>query len=280
MTAIFEFLSYGFGRNALFGALLVGTVCSVIGVFVILRGLAFAGAGIAHAAFGGVALGFLLGVDPLITAIVFCVGTAGLIQLTGKKANLGQDTAIGIFFALTMALGVLFIGFMRRYDARLYGYLFGNILGVTEQSLVIMAALTVVVLIVTGLFYKEFKFLTFDEEMAQASGLPTGILGAIQLGLLALVVVVSIKAVGVILVEALLVIPAATAYQLTNRYGMMFILSWVSAIVACIVGLILSYLLGVPSGATIVLVAGLGFGLATVLSPKKRRCKICGKQLS
>ncbi len=179
-----------------------------------------------------------------------------------------------------MALGVLFIGFMRRYDARLYGYLFGNILGVTAQSLVIMAALTVAVLIFTGLFYKEFKFLAFDEEMAQASGLPTGLLGALQLGLLALVVVVSIKAVGVILVEALLVIPAATAYQLTNRYGMMFILSWVSAIGACIIGLILSYLLGVPSGATIVLVAGFGFGLATVLSPKRRRCKICGKKLS
>lgn len=280
MTAMLDFLSYGFVRNALMGSLLVGTVCSLIGVFVVLRGLAFAGAGIAHAAFGGVALGFLLGVDPLLTAIVFCLVTAGLIQVTGKRTSLRQDTAIGIFFAFTMALGVLFIGFMRRYDARIYGYLFGNILGVTSGNLLIMAGLTGIMLLFIGFFYKEFKFLAFDEEMAQASGLPTGVLGGLQLGLVALVVVVSIKAVGVILVEALLVIPAATAYQLTNRYGMMFFLSWLVAIGACCIGLILSYLLGVPSGATIVLVAAVGFGLAAIFSPKRRRCKVCGKKLS
>ncbi|MGQ9678038.1 MAG: metal ABC transporter permease [bacterium] len=275
-----EFLTYGFIRNALLGSILGATACSLIGVFVVLRGLAFAGAGIAHAAFGGVALGFLLGFDPLITAILFCLATAGLIQVTGRRANLRPDTAMGIFFACTMALGILFIGFMRRYDARLYGYLFGNILGVTPGNLKIMAGLTVVVCLLVLLFYKEFKFLAFDEEMAQASGLPTSALNLLQLGLIALVVVVSIKAVGVILVEALLVIPAATAYQLTRRYGMMFFLSWLSAICSCVIGLVLSYLLRVPSGATIVIVSAGLFALATVLSPKKRRCKVCGKMLA
>lgn len=278
VTIMPEILSFGFIRNAILGSFLVATVCSVIGVFVVLRGLAFAGAGIAHAAFGGVALGFVLGIDPLLSAILFCLGTAGLISLTGTKANLRQDTAIGIFFSWTMALGVIFIGLMRRYDARVYGYLFGNLLGVTRGNIILMLALSAVVLLVVILFYKEFKFLAFDEEMAQAVGLPRGALNALQLGLIALTVVVSIKASGIILVEALLVIPAATAYQLTNRYGMMFVLSWLSAVLASISGLLLSYYLSIASGAAIVMVSALLFALAAIFSPKRRKCKVCGRE--
>lgn len=271
-----ELLSLGFMRNALLGAVLVTTVCSVIGVFVVLRGLAFAGAGVAHAAFAGVALGFLLRVDPLLTAILFCLATALLIQISGRRAGVRPDVSIGVFFAFTMALGVVFVGLLRRYDARLFGYLFGSVLGVTEGNLRLMSGLTMIVLATVGALYKELKFLTFDEEMAAASGLNTGILSALLLGLLALAVVVSIKAVGIVLVEALLVIPAATAYQLTNRYGMMFVLSWLSGLVACVSGLAVSYWLSLPSGAAIVIVATLLFAAAVVLSPKRRRCRICG----
>ncbi len=273
-----EMLSFGFIRNAILGSVLVATVGSVIGVFVVLRGLAFAGAGIAHAAFGGVALGFLLGIDPLLSAILFCLGTAGLISLTGTKANLRQDTATGIFFSWTMALGVIFLGLMKRYDTRVYGYLFGNLLGVTKGNIILMAILTLFVIMLVLLFYKEFKLLAFDEEMAQAGGLPTGWLNGLQLGLIALTVVVSIKAVGIILIEALLVIPAATAYQLTNRYGMMFVLSWILSVGASLGGLVLSYLLNLPSGATIVMVAALLFALAAIFSPKRRKCRVCGRE--
>ncbi len=274
-----ELLGYGFMRNALLGSLLVATVCSIVGVFIVLRGLAFAGAGIAHAAFGGVALGFLLGIDPLLTAIVFCLFTAGLVQVTRRSAQLRHDTAVGIFFAFTMALGVLFVGFMRRYDARLYGFLFGNLLGVSKSDIVMMAGLTILVIVVVLLLYKEFKFLAFDEVMAEASGLPTALLSGLQLALIALTVVVSIKAVGIILVEALLVIPAATAYQLTSRYGTMFLLSWLAAVVACLLGLFLSYLIGVPSGATIVIVATILFALAAIFSPRRKKCPVCGKEV-
>ncbi len=274
-----ELLGYGFMRNALLGSLLVATVCSIVGVFIVLRGLAFAGVGIAHAAFGGVALGFLLGIDPLLTAIVFCLFTAGLVQVTRRSAQLRHDTAVGIFFAFTMALGVLFVGFMRRYDARLYGFLFGNLLGVSKSDIVMMAGLTILVIVVVLLLYKEFKFLAFDEVMAEASGLPTALLSGLQLALIALTVVVSIKAVGIILVEALLVIPAATAYQLTSRYGTMFLLSWLAAVVACLLGLFLSYLIGVPSGATIVIVAIILFALAAVFSPRRKKCPVCGKEV-
>lgn len=275
-----DFLQFGFVRNALAGSVVAATVCSVIGVFVIVRGLTFAGAGLAHAAFGGVALGFLLGIDPLLTAVVFCAGTALLIQFAARRAELKSDAAIGIFLAFTMALGVLFIGLIRRYDARLFGYLFGNVLGVTGANLVLMLALAVLVLVVTGVLYKELKFLCFDEEMAQASGLPTTLLSGVLLVLLAATVVVSVKAVGIILVEALLIIPAATAYQLTSRFGMMFVLSWLAAVVSCVAGLVVSYYLAVPSGAAIVIIATMLFGLAALLSPKRRKCRVCGREWS
>lgn len=275
-----EFLRYGFMQRALVSAVLVGTTCSVIGVFVVLRGMAFAGSGLAHAAFGGVALGFLVGMNPLVAAVLFCLGTAGLIHSAGQRGRLSTDSAIGIFFAFAMALGVLFIGLSRRYDARVYGYLFGNVLGVTPGNLVLSAALGLVVLGAVALFYKEFQFVAFDEEMAQASGLPTRALSALLLGLLALTVVLSIRSVGIILVEALLVTPAATAYQLTNRYGLMFVLSWLAGVVACVVGLVVSYYLQVPSGAAIVIVSTLLFGLAALFSPKRRPCKACGRVAS
>ncbi len=272
-----EVLGFGFIRNAFLGAFLVATVCSLIGVFVVLRGLAFAGAGIAHSAFAGVALGFLLGVDPLLTAIGFCLVAAFLIQLTGSRANLRQDTAIGIFLSWTMALGVMLIGLMRRYDARIFGYLFGNILGVSRGNIMLMSGLTLLVVILLFVFYKEFKFIAFDEEMAQAAGLPIGLFNTVQLGLIALTVVVAIRAVGIILVEALLVIPAAIAYQLTSRYGMMFVLSWITAVVASWGGLALSYIFNLPSGATIVMLTALFFAVAAIFSPKRRRCRICGR---
>ena len=270
-----DFLHFEFMQRALLGSIVVGTTCSFIGVFVVLRGMAFAGSGLAHAAFGGVALGFLLAVNPLFTAVIFCLGTAGLIQIAGRRAQIRLDTAIGIFFAFTMALGVVFIGLMKRYDARVYGYLFGNVLGITPGNLWAMLGLAAVVIGTIVVLYKEFKFLSFDEETAQASGLPTAVLSFLLLVLLALTVVVSLKAVGIILVEALLVLPAATAYQLTNRYGMMFLLSWVAGVAASAVGLVVSYYLEIPSGAAIVIAATVLFGLATLVSPKRRPCKEC-----
>lgn len=273
-----DFLGAAFMQRALVASLLVGVTCSVIGVFVVLRGMAFVGSGLAHAAFGGVSLGFLLGINPLFTAILFCLGTAGLIQVTSRQAQLRLDAAIGVFFAFTMALGVLFIGLLRRYDARVYGYLFGSILGVRGRDLPMIGLLSALVLGFVLLYYKELKFLCFDEEIARASGLHTSLLSGLLLGLMALTVVISLKAVGTILVSALLVTPAATAYQLTTRYRMMFVLSVGAGILSCILGLVASYYLGVPSGATIVVIATLLFGIATLFSPKRRPCKVCGKE--
>ncbi|MHB8765750.1 MAG: metal ABC transporter permease [Deferrisomatales bacterium] len=264
---------YEFVQRALLASLLVGTSCSLVGVFVVLRGLAFIGAGISHAAFGGVALGFLLGWNPLFTAVGFCLATTGAIHATSQAGRIQMDAAIGIFYALTMALGVLFVGLMRSYDARLYGYLFGNILSVTPTDLGIIATLTAVVAATVGLLFKEFQLLSFDPEMAEALGLPAGPLSFVMLLLVSLTIVLSLDAVGVMLVFALIVTPASAAYQLTYDYRRLFALSVLFGNLSCFVGLVLSYWFDVPSGATIVLTATALFFTCLWLSPKRRAPK-------
>lgn len=269
-----EILSYTFMQRALLASVLIGTVSAVIGVYVVLRGLAFIGAGIAHASFGGVALGFLLGINPLLTAVVFCLLTAWGIAWTSQRAEVKEDTAIGVFFAATMALGILFIGLMRGYNVDLFGYLFGSVLAVTRQDLWLSLLLGAGVLLIVGLFFKELLFITFDPEMARVSGLPAGALYVLLLSLMALTIVLSIKVVGIILVSALIVIPAAAAYQLTEDFRRMMLLAVVIGNLSAIVGLFLSYGLNTASGATMVLTATLIFFLSALLSPRRRRARV------
>ena len=269
-----EILSYTFMQRALLASVLIGTVSAVIGVYVVLRGLSFIGAGIAHASFGGVALGFLLGINPLLTAVVFCLLTAWGIAWTSRRAEVKEDTAIGIFFAATMALGILFIGLMRGYNVDLFGYLFGSVLAVTRLDLWLSLLLGAGVLLIVGLFFKELLFITFDPEMARVSGLPAGAIYVLLLSLMALTIVLSIKVVGIILVSALIVIPAAAAYQLTEDFRRMMLLAVVIGNLSAIVGLFLSYGLNTASGATMVLTATLIFFLSALLSPRRQRARV------
>jgi ABC-type Mn2+/Zn2+ transport system permease subunit len=266
-----DILSYTFMQRALVASLLIGTVTSVIGVYVVLRGLAFIGAGIAHASFGGVALGFLLGVNPVASAVVFCLCTAWAIAFTSERAEIKEDTAIGIFFAATMALGVLFIGLMGEYNVDLFGYLFGSVLSVTSSDLWMSSILGAAVLVIIALFFKELLFITFDQEMAQVSGLPAKGLYALLLSIMALTIVLSIKVVGIILVSAMIIIPAASAYQLTEDFRTMMGLSALIGNVSAVTGLLLSYRLDTASGATMVLTATVIFFLSALLSPRRRQ---------
>jgi ABC-type Mn2+/Zn2+ transport system permease subunit len=266
-----EMLGYGFVQRALLASALVGTSCSIVGVYVVLRGLAFIGDGIAHAAFAGVALGFLVGQNPMVVAIVFCLSVTGAIHATSRAGKLKMDSSIGVFYALTMALGILFIGLHRHYDPRLYGYLFGNILTVTPTDLKIILALTAVVGLTVVSLFKEFQVLSFDPEMAEALGLPARLLSFLMLLLVSLTIVVSLQAVGAMLAFALIIIPATAAYQLTYSYRALFFLSILFGNVSCLLGLVLSYYFDLPSGATIVLTAAALFFLALLFSPKRRR---------
>jgi len=257
-------------QRALVASVIIGAVCAVIGVYVVLRGLAFIGAGIAHASFGGVALGFLLGINPLATAVIFCLATALGIAFVTKQGEVKEDTAIGIFFASTMAFGVLLIGLMKGYNVDLFGYLFGSILAVTPTDLWMSGLLGIAVLSTVSLFYKELLFITFDPETAEAVGLPVTRLYFLLVGLIALTVVLSIKVVGIVLVSALLVTPAAAAYQWTDDFRKMMWLSMAIGVGTTVSGLFLSYWLNTASGATIVLLSTAVFFASTLLSPRRR----------
>lgn len=255
MPELEELFSLAFMQRAFIVALLTGTVTALVGSYVVLRGLAFIGASIAHASFGGVVLGLLLGWNPLATAILFCAATGLGIASVSEGRRIREDTAIGIFFAATMALGIFLIGFLHDYVMNVFSFLFGDILAVTPQDLWMTLGLTLGVLATVTLFYKEFLLITFDAETARSEGFPVEALHALFIVLIALTVVLSLKVVGIILVSALLVIPAATAQQLARNFRMLQGLAVTLSIIANIGGLLLSYFLDTPSGATIVLLA-------------------------
>ena len=257
-------------QRAFAAGAILAVVLPMISFFVVLRRFSFIGVGVAHSAFGGVALGSLLGVSPVGTAIPFAVGVANVIGVVSRRGRLGIDTAIGIFFSLTMALGILFIGLSDAYNVDLFGYLFGNILAVTSADLALSAGLGALVMAVLLLLFKEFLFTAYDPEVARASGLPVERLDHLLLTLLALAVVLSIKVVGIVLVSALLVIPGATALQLTRRYVAAVLLSIVTGLLSTLGGLVLSYYADLASGATIVAVAAFLFFLALLARPRRR----------
>jgi len=265
-----EVLSYGFMQRALLAGVLVGVLCGVLGFFVVLKRLSFIGVGISHSAFGGIAIGVLLGCNPLITAAIFGILVAWGIGGLARRGRLHEDTAIGILFSSAMALGVALISLSTSYQVDLFGYLFGNILAVSTQDLWMLSAISAAVLVAIGLVFKELLFLAFDEEVARANGLPVAALYFLLLTCLALAVVAAIRVVGLILVEALLVIPAAIGYQLARGYRSMLCVSAASAVVSAIVGLFVSYVFNVAAGATIVLVLALLFAAALVIGRNRR----------
>jgi zinc transport system permease protein len=249
-----DVLSYGFMQRALAAGIFVGVLCGVLGVFVVLKRLSFIGVGISHSAFGGIAIGVLLGIDPLVAAVVFSTVIAWAIGWLSRHGRLHEDTAIGILFSSAMALGVALISMSGTYQLDLFGYLFGNILAVSPRDLWLLGSIAVVVLAGIGLLFKELLFLTFDEEVARANGLPVTPLYFLLLTALALAIVAAIRVVGLILVEALLVMPAAIGYQLAGGYRSMLAIAVASAVLSAIAGLFVSYVVNVAAGATIVLV--------------------------
>ncbi|MCK4547210.1 MAG: metal ABC transporter permease [Candidatus Eisenbacteria sp.] len=266
-----EILALEFMRRALAAGVILSTVLATISFFVVLRRFSFIGVGVSHSAFGGVALGALLGVSPTAVAIPFAVGVANAIGVVSRKGKIGIDATIGIFFSLAMALGIIFIGLSDQYNVDLFGYLFGSILAVTTGDLILTAVLGAVILGLTLVLFKEFLFVAFDEEVARASGLPVVLLDHLLLTMLALAVVMSIKVIGIVLVSALLVIPGATALQLTRRYGPAIVYSIVTGLVATVGGLFLSYYADLASGATIVTVASFIFFVALLFGRFRRR---------
>lgn len=264
-----ELLDYTYMQRALVAGILIGGLCSLIGVYVVLRGLAFIGAGIAHASFAGVAIGIWGGFNPIGAAIVFCSAVALGIGFVTRRGRVREDTAVGIFFASSMALGVVILGLVEGYQVDLFGYLFGNIIAVTQADVWMTVGVGALVLACVWLLFKDLMYMAFDMESAEVSGLPAPALYYLLLVLIALTIVISIKVVGIILVEALMVIPAASAYQLTESFRKMLLLSVLFGIGCSIAGLFISAWLQVAPGAAIILLATLIFALCAGFSPKR-----------
>lgn len=261
-------LTYGFMQRGLVAAILVGVVCAVIGTFVVLKGLAFIGDAVSHAAFPGLVIAFMLGVPLYLGGAVASVGTALAIGFVSRRSRLRFDTSVGVLFAGTFALGILLFSTIKNYVADLLGYLLGNVLGIGIGDLVQVAVLGAVVLAIVIVARKELLFATFDPLGAAASGLPVARLEYMLLALLGVTIVVSIQAVGIIMVVAMLVTPAATAQLLVIRFERLMILAAAFATAASISGLYLSFYLNLASGASIVLIETLFFLGALVLGPR------------
>jgi manganese/iron transport system permease protein len=268
---LIEPLEFGFMQRGLLASVLVAAICGILGSFVVLKGLAFIGDGLAHASFGGVALAFVLGANIYLGAFIFALGTALGIGAITQRGRVSSDTAIGVLFSGTFALGILIISRVDRYTTDLFGYLFGDVLSITATDLWTIGTLGFVVLALVAAFYRQLLFVAFDPTVAAASGIPTRRLEYLLLALLGVTIVTAIQAVGIVLVVALLVTPAATAYLLTKRFHHMMLASVALGSLSALLGIYLSYYLDLASGASIILVATALFFVTLAITGRARK---------
>lgn len=262
-----------FFQRSLIVSILIGLSCSLIGVFVVLRGLSFIGVGIANAAFAGVALGVLTGYYPALTGLIVSLIIAWLIGHTSTRGELKLDATIGIFFAFTMAIGLFFMGLLPENQKQdMSNYLFGSLILVSSFDFYLIAGFSLFLIVMIVLFFKEFYFITFDQDLAEASGIPATFFFYFLLCLITVTIVTSLRAVGQILVMAMIIIPAVTACQFTYNIRIALVLSAIFGVISSVGGLFLSYnmkWLTVPTGAIMVIIATIIFFISVSFSPKR-----------
>jgi len=266
-----DFLGYEFMRNALMAGILASIVCGIVGTLVVVRRIVSLSGSVSHSAFGGIGLGYYLGLNPLHGALMFSVGSALGIGAVSKYAKEREDTVIGMFWAAGMAIGILAIGLTPGYAPDLFGYLFGSIISVPTSDLLLILALDIFVVAVVALLYKEMMAVAFDEEYAIVSGLPVRFLYYLTLVLVAITIVALIRIVGIILAIALLTIPAAISGKLTHDLRKMMALSVVLSVALITVGLWMSFVLDIESGATIIILSALSYAVMAAVSMIKGR---------
>lgn len=260
-----------FFRNAFLISFLLSIVFSLLSFFVVMRRMAFLGAGIAHTAFGGIALGILLGFHPFMVSVFFCLASALLIGKLVRHGNIGYDTGIGILFSFSMALGALFIALKGAYTFDLTGYLFGNILSVSSADLILTLVFSCLFLPTMIVTLPKILLLTFDEDIASVSGIDTDFLDTLILVFLALLIVISIKIVGIILVSALVVLPASFGMAVSRRTQWVLLFGTLFTLISMIGGLFLSYALDLPTGATMVVLGTAVYFTALVFPIRRMR---------
>ena len=268
MNFIADIMNYGFLQKALFTSIMVGIICGVIGCFIVLRGLALMGDAISHAVLPGVAISYMLSINFFYGAVATGVIAAVGIGLVSQNSRIKNDSSIGIVFSAFFALGVILIS-KAQTATDLTQILFGNVLSVRSSDMWMTLIIGVIILLVVILFYKELLVSSFDSTMAAAYGLPTKLIHYVIMVLLTMATVASLQTVGVVLVVAMLITPASTAYLLTNRLWIMIILSAFFGAFSAVIGLYFSFVYNLSSGAVIVLVATTLFLIAFILAPQQ-----------
>jgi len=268
LQTLIEPLQYGFMQRSLVIAILVGIVCAIVGSYLMVQRLALLGDAISHSVLPGLAIAFILGANIFIGAFIAGVLSTVIIAWIKARSTIKEDAAMGIVFSAFFALGITLITIVQKDNKiDLNHFLFGNILGVTAEDAIDTAFIVALVLLVVVFFYKELLFYTFDPLGAQATGLPVNLLNFGLMVLIALTIVASLKAVGVVLVLSLLITPASTAYLLVTRLHQVMILGAIIGVISSISGMYLSYFYNLPSGPAIVLVASGLFVLSLLFSP-------------
>jgi ABC-type Mn2+/Zn2+ transport system permease subunit len=270
LRLLVEPLTFPFMQRALLATLIVAVACAVVGAFVVSKGLAFMGDALAHASFAGIALALLLRRSIYLGAAAAAVVMSLAITLVSRRGRVSADTASGVLFAGAFSLGIVLISPARNYTVDLFAYVFGNVLGIGNEDVVVIAGTGLVVILTVVLLYRELVFVAFDPVMAETEGIPVGLLQSLLLGLIGLTVMAAVKALGIVLVVAMLVTPAATASMLTHRFHGIMLLGAALAAIASVVGLYVAFYANVASGASTVLVSTLLF-LAVLLVPARSR---------
>jgi manganese/iron transport system permease protein len=266
-------LQYEFFVRALVASALVGVACAVVGAFVVLKGMSFVGDAVSHSAFPGVVLAYLLGLPIILGGAVAAIGTALGIGALTRKSGLRADAVIGVLFAGMFALGVALFSSIPNYVGDLFHFLFGDVLGISFADLISLTVLASLLLLIVWVLWKELLFATFDPLGAGAAGLPVRRLDDLLLILIAVTIVVSLQAVGIVLVVAMITTPAATAQLLVKRFGQMIAFAAVIGVASSIVGLYVSYALDIASGASIVLTETAAFLVALLITSIRKRVR-------
>jgi zinc transport system permease protein len=260
-----DLLQYAFFRNALIGSLFICITCGIAGSYIVARRLVFISGGITHASFGGLGVGFFLGIHPIVSALVFSVASAFGVEWLSKRQGVREDSAIAAFWALGMALGVICIFLTPGYTPNISAYLFGNILTVTEYDVVFAGSFAILLALAFLLFFDQILYTAFDREFAKTQGIKVALIEHLMMLAIAVAIVVSIRLIGIMLLMSLLTVPQMTANLFTARFKKMILYSILTGITGCFAGLFISYYLNVPSGAAIIFVQVILFLVCKVI---------------
>ncbi len=248
----FDLLSYTFFQNALLGSLFASIACGIIGSYIVVRRLVFISGGITHASLGGIGMGFYFGWNPILSAMIFSILSAFGIEWLSSRQGVREDSAIGSFWSLGMAVGIIFIYLKPGFAPNLSDYLFGNILTITTPDIIYLAVLSLVLIVVFVLFGRQILFAAFDSDFAKTRNLPVNLIKYTMMMGIAITIVLSIRLVGIVLLMSILTVPQMTANLFTSNFVKMILLSIMIGFFGCVVGLFLSAILDVPSGVFII----------------------------